>query len=80
MFQWIFHKSELLTTFDEQRYRQVKERLAGAGIPFRTKWKDNASRHSAGRFGTFGEMPGFRIQYYIYVLAEDLERAAEFLR
>lgn len=80
MFRWIFHKSELLTTFDMQRYEQVKGRLAEAGIPFRTRWKDSLSRQRAGRLGSIGENPKFRTQYYIYVLTEDLEQAKFVLR
>lgn len=78
MFRWIFHRRELLTTFDGNVYQDVQRKLAAAGIDYRTKWKDN--RSSARIMGTLGEDPAHSIQYYIYVQVEDLERAEYLLR
>ena len=81
MFRWIFHKKELLTTFDSGQYNEVMRKLSAAGIPFRNKWKGpgNTGRQR-GALGSLGENLHVSIQYYIYVLEEDLERAQFILR
>ena len=81
MFRWIFHKKELLTTFDSGQYNEVMRKLSAAGIPFRYKWKGpgNTGRQR-GVLGSLGENLHVSIQYYIYVLEEDLERAQFILR
>lgn len=81
MFKWLFHKKELLTTFDGGQYHEAMRKLAAAGIPFKNKWKGpgNTGRQR-GVLGSFGENLDVSIQYYLYVLEEDLERAQYILR
>ncbi len=77
MLDWIFHRSELLTTFDAGLYRETLARLSAANIPFRTKWSSPAD---PGRPNAFGESLKRSTQYYIYVLDRDLEEAAFAIR
>lgn len=42
MFQWMLHKTELLTTFDAALYQAVCRKLAQAHIDYRTNWKSNS--------------------------------------
>lgn len=81
MFKWLFHKTELLTTFDAGLYQETMRKLSAAGIPFRNKWKGpgNTGRQR-GMLGSLGENLNVSIQYYIYVLEEDLEQAQYILR
>ena len=76
MFAWLFHKKELLTTFDQNAYYDAMRKLSAAKIPFK-----NASHNAyasggrmRGAMGTFGENNS--TQYYIYVLEKDQEEAA----
>lgn len=81
MFRWLLHKKELLTTFDGGQYYDVMRKLAAAGIPFRNKWKGPGNTGcQRGALGSFGENLNVSIQYYIYVLEEDLEKAQFILR
>ena len=81
MFQWLFHKQELLTTFDQKLYQDTMGKLTEAGIPFRTKWRGPASAgRQRGAMGSFGENLAYSTQYYIYVLEQDLEEAQFVLR
>lgn len=81
MFKWLFHKRELLTTFDAGQYQAVMQRLSAAGIPYKNTWKGpgNTGRRR-GVLGSFGENLNVSIQYYIYVLKDDLEEARLALR
>ena len=72
MLKWIFHKRELLLTFDAAEYQRVCLCLSDAKIPYRTKWVDLTPGH--GRTGGFGVKK--QLQYYVYVLDCDLDEAA----
>lgn len=75
MLTWLFHKKELLTTFDRGFYDRVCGKLSDMGIPYRTKWHSDASSgRSRGTIGSFGQREN--IQYYVYVKKEDFDYAA----
>lgn len=81
MFDWLFHKTELLTTFDQRLYQETTAKLAAAKIDHRVKWHSDASSgRQRGAFGSFGEDPRLSTQYYIYVKKQDLEQAQYILR
>lgn len=77
MFKWLFHKKELLTTFDGNVYYDAMRKLAEAKIPFKNDSHNmNASGgRMRGRMGSFGEGLSRSTQYYIYVLDKDLDEA-----
>lgn len=81
MFKWLFHKKELLTTFDVGQYQAVMQKLAAAGIPYKNTWRGpgNTGR-KRGAMGTLGENLQYSTQYYIYVLDEHYEEAQLALR
>lgn len=78
MFQWLFHKKELLTTFDQNVYYDAMGKLQDAKIPFKNTSHNSMSSggRMRGRMGTFGEDPNSSTQYYIYVLEKDLDEAS----
>lgn len=76
MLKWIFHKRELLTTFDGAEYHRVCQCLADGKIPYRTKWVDMTP--GQGRTGGFGVKK--QMQYYVYVLDSDLDEASFLIR
>lgn len=76
MFDWLFHKTELLTTFDQRLYQETTAKLAAAKIDFKVDWHSPASAgRQRGTLGTFGEDLSRSTQYYIYVKKQDLEQA-----
>ena len=81
MFQWLLHKKELMTTFDGKCYYDLLGKLDAAGVSYRTRQRSAASRgRQRGILGSVGENPAYSIQYYIYVLDRDLEKARYALR
>ena len=76
MFDWLLHKTELLTTFDQRLYQETTAKLAAAKIDFKVNWKSHASAgRQRGALGSFGEALSRSTQYYIYVKRQDLEQA-----
>lgn len=75
----LFHRRELLITYDQSRFNQVREALAAKGIDYRFRIQDRTSPSpfSAGsrdRFG-LGVTAPVQLEYKVYVRTDDFDRA-----
>lgn len=75
----VFNRAELLITCDLDRFNQARDALAGAGIDFRCRIKDLASRNRS-RDGGLGLNGGARVEYKLYVRRDQLDWARQVLR
>ena len=74
-----FNRAELLITCDLNRFNQARDALEGAGIDFRCRIKDLASRNWA-RDGAFAINHDARVEYKLYVRRDQLDWASQVLR
>ena len=74
-----FNRAELLITCDLNRFNQARDALEGAGIDFRCRIKDLASRNR-GRDGAFAINQDARVEYKLYVRRDQLDWASQVLR
>lgn len=80
----LFHRRELLITYDQSRFNQVRDALAAKRIDYRSRIQDRTSpspfsSHSRDRFGTFGGNAAAQLEYTVYVRKDDFDRAKSLL-
>lgn len=78
----LLNRAELLVTYDLNRFNQVRNILATAGIDYIYRTKDLSSPtifSSRGHTGTFGINHAARVEYKLYVQNTDLVRAKALL-
>ena len=74
----LFNRAELLITCNLDRFNQVRDALAGAGIDYVYRIKDLVSRNRS-RDGAFAINKDIRIEYKLYVHKNQLDWAKTFL-
>ena len=76
----LFHRRELLITYDQIRFNQVRDVLAANGISYQSRIQDRTSpspfsAHNRERSGTFGVNASAQLEYKVYVRMDDFDRA-----
>lgn len=71
----IFNRKELTTTYSRSEQAEIREALAGAGVPYHLRMVDTASGGGRSRQGRFGVDTSRTTEYIFYVRREDFDRA-----
>ncbi|MEM5779915.1 MAG: hypothetical protein AAGU02_02075 [Lawsonibacter sp.] len=80
----LFRRRELLTTYDQSRFNQVRDALAAKGIDYQYRIQDRTSHSpfSADRRNRFSTLEGnaaAQLEYQVYVRKDDWDQAKSLL-